>query len=123
MQNPQRCLRAICDLIEIEYEDRMIESVARRSDPVLATASAYAHKKLAQDLDQSRTWSYLDLPDQLVWIIEKQAGSMMQRFGYPLMRPDLPLRQYLALNVILMANSSRLMREEKLHLRKRCLAV
>ena len=123
LKTPQKCLRVVCDLIGIDYEERMLESVARRSDPVLATTAAYAHKKLAQDLDQSRAKSYLDLPGQLVWIIESLAGAMMQQFGYQLMSPDLPLKQRLALNMVLTGNRWRLQREEKSQLRKRCWAV
>jgi hypothetical protein len=123
LKNPQKCLRSVCGLISIAYEDRMIESVARRSDPVLATEAAYAHKKLAQDLDPSRAKSYRDLPGQLVWTIERLAGAMMQQFGYRLMLPDLPLTQRLALNMALTGNSWRLQRKEKAHLKKRCLAV
>jgi len=123
LKNPQKCLRSVCDLIGVAFEDRMIESVGRRSDPVLSTTAAYAHQKLAQDLDKSRAKSYQDLPDRLVWTIERLAGDMMQQFGYQLMRPDLQLIQRLAVNMILAGNSWRLQRAEKSHLKKRCLAI
>ncbi len=121
--NPQKYLRAVCELIGIDYEARMVESDSRRADPVLATTAAYAHKKLAQDLDPSRAGSYLDLPGQLIWTIERLVGVIMQHFGYHLMRPDLPLTQRLALNMVLKGNSWRVKRKEKSHLVKRCLVI
>jgi hypothetical protein len=119
LENPKKCLQSLCDKIGLTYEDRMIDSAARRSDPVLTDRSAYAHEKLAQNLDQSRARSYKDLPDQLVWIIERQAGAMMQQFGYRLICPDLALSKRLALNMALAGNIWRIQREEKSRLRRR----
>jgi hypothetical protein len=123
LKNPQKCLRSVCSLIGIAYEDRMIESVARHSDPVLTGSAAYAHTKLAQDLDPTRADSYQELPGPLVWTIERLAGAMMQQIGYRQMRPDLPVKQRLALNMALAGTRWQLRREEKSHLKKRCLTV
>lgn len=120
LRNPQTCLRPVCDSIGVEYEDRMLDPISRRSDPVLNTAAAYAHQKLGQDLDESRANSHEGLPGQLVWIVERQAGQMMQQFGYSLARPGLPAGQRLALNIALMGSRWRLNREVNAHLEKRC---
>jgi hypothetical protein len=119
---PRQCLQWVCEIIGVDFEDGMLKSIGRRKDPVLAGSSAYAHKKLAQELDPSRAGSYQHLPDQLVWTTEKLAGSMMQHFGYRQMLPVLPLTQRLALNIALTVSSWPLRREEKSHLKKRCLA-
>jgi len=101
----------------------MVESGMRVSDPALADKTAYAHKKLAEDLDPSRASSYLDLPDQLVWVIERLAGSMMQQFQYSLMHPGISLRQKLSLTTVMMGSAWRLKQKENAHLKKRCLIL
>jgi len=120
LKNPQTCLRTVCDSIGVEYEDRMLDPVSRRSDPVLNTAAAYAHQKLSQDLDKSRGKSHEGLPGQLVWIVERQAGRMMQQFGYSLTHPGLSAGQRLALTIALVGNRWRLNREINAQLKKRC---
>ena len=122
LKNPQICLQPICDSIGLEYEDRMLDPVSRRSDPVLKTTHAYAHQKISQDLDQSRANSHEGLSGHLVWIVERQAGQMMLQFGYSLVRPGLPAWQRSALNIALAGNRWRLNREVNAHLKKRCCA-
>jgi len=123
LENPRECLQTVCDSVGIEYEQRMVESGMRVSDPALADKTAYAHKKLAEDLDPSRASSYLDLPDQLVWVIERLAGSMMQQFQYSLMHPGISLRQKLSLTTVMMGSAWRLKQKENAHLKKRCLIL
>jgi hypothetical protein len=120
LKNPQACLRPICNLIGVEYEEQMLDPVARRSDPVLGTAAAYAHEKLGQDLDESRADSHEELPGQLAWVIEHQAGNMLQQCGYRLAHPRLPAWQRLVMTVALWGNRRRVNREVNAHLRKRC---
>lgn len=123
LKSPRQCLQSVCNTIGIAFEDRMLESVARRSDPVLAGNAAYAHKKLAQELDLSRAISYQELSGQLVYTIEKLAGPMMQQFGHRMINPVLPLAKRLALNIALIGSSWLLSRKEKSHLKKRCLVI
>jgi len=120
LKNPQACLRSICNLIGVEYEDQMLDPVTRRSDPLLSTAAAYAHQKLGQALDQSRANSHEDLPGQPAWVIEQQAGKMLQQCGYSLTHPGLPAWQRLALTIALKGNHWRVKREVNGHLEKRC---
>lgn len=119
LKKPQECLRSVCDKIGVVYEDRILDTASRGSDIVLTTEAAYAHERLAQDLDKSRVHSYDVLPKQLVWIIERQAGIMMQQLGYRLICPTLPSWQRLALNASLAGYKRKLKREVDYQLRLR----
>ncbi|MHC4561118.1 MAG: sulfotransferase family protein, partial [Planctomycetota bacterium] len=121
LEKPEDCLRSLCDKIGVAFEDKMLDPASRLSDPVLETEAAYAHQKIAQDLDKSRAHSYEILSPHLIWVVEKHAGEMMQELGYHLIRPNLPFWQRYTLITTLTRYRWIVKREVVSHMNLRCL--
>lgn len=90
---PQEVLTSLCDAIGVAFESRMLDATARRADPVLHSSAAYAHRKLAEPIDQSRARAHEALPPPLTWLVERHARPMLETLGYPLLQPRVGLWQ------------------------------
>jgi hypothetical protein len=119
LDNPRRHLQKVCDYANLTFEESMLDSALRRSDPVLFTDAAYAHKKLSHKLDKSRARSFEHLPSALLWTTERYAGKMMRHVGYELTEPELPARERMAIRLFLAGYDRKLRSSLKSHLSKR----
>ncbi len=122
LEHPEQSLRLICEELGLEYEPRMLDAQSRRADAVLASAHAYAHGKIARELDRSRARSYLALPEALVWIVEGFAGKTLRAFGYELAQPKLGVWERWQARYQWLKNRRRLLRDLAAHMQQRLLA-
>jgi hypothetical protein len=119
LQNPRAGLEPICEAVGLDFEPQMIDPRKRRHDPVLETDAAYAHRNISRALDPSRALSHETLPPHLAWIIEREAGSTLEQYGYPLQAPKPTLYRRMMLLARLAAEFPRRRRKIGSHLRKR----
>lgn len=123
LHNPRTHLQNVCDAADLKFEECMLDSAFRQSDPVLATNAAYAHRKLAQDLDKSRARSLDCLSSELIWVIELFAGKMMKRLGYNLRHPKISTLESLAIYFFLGGYHIKLKSDIKSYFKKRGLTA
>ena len=74
--------RRVCAAIGVDHDATMLDPAARANDPVLARRGAFAHGRVATEVDATRASAHLDLHPALTAIIEKLAAEGMRHLGY-----------------------------------------
>ena len=80
--NPAGQIERLLLRIGLKMDQAILKPDARKGDPVLNSPSAFAHKKLAGPIDNSRAHSGEEMPNELNWVIERICQDEMQTWGY-----------------------------------------
>jgi hypothetical protein len=104
LKNPEKQLKNICRKIGIKYEEKILDTQSRFSDPVLLTSSAYAHQNLNKEIDKTKIYSYKKMPEMIVWVIEKYTKKEIEKYGYQVQNKTLNGIYYLMILIKLIKN-------------------
>lgn len=117
--NPRLYLAAVCERLGLSFESGMLDPEARRQSSIVTGKYGFAHTRVGQEIDPIRARSFADLPEELLWVIERSAEPVLSRLGYaPIARRPSGLSG-VRLSATLLLNSVHLRRDLRRHLRKR----